>query len=79
MIKEVLNQENIFSRKFISNQDSDIELKTKKIDDKDPTDSDSITDNETSDSLTSFIAALDHYDAILTKRKQDKLNTFASF
>jgi len=54
-------------------------LKTKKIDEKDPTDSDSITDNETSDSLTSFIAALDHYDALLTKRKQDKLNTFASF
>ena len=75
-----LNMDNISSKKLIGNIDSGIALKNnKKLDEKCPTDSDSITDNETSDCLASFMAALDHYDTLLSMRKQEKMNTFASF
>ena len=42
-------------------------------------DSDSITENDTLDSLTTFISTLDHYEALLNKRKKEKTTTFDSF
>lgn len=56
------------------------EVESKKcLDEKNLIDSDSITDNDTFDSLTTFISTLDHYEALLNKRKKEKTTTFDSF
>lgn len=72
---------------LINNTDGSVEIpvpqfegESKKcLDEKDHIDSDSITENDTFDSLTTFISTLDHYEALLNKRKKDKTTTFDSF